>query len=295
MTIIYTALLLTLYVYNFNLFMDLLEDEEEFEEANNNLPNNRYNLSHFLVNSTSDDEEIGESSAIEEFTNDPVNDFESSCAVTLFAIERTVKVRDRDHFVLRRRSLINGILIFEHYVLTAAELVQDIRETLVLKTAEDVVRVSRIFIIDGTNIAILKLCRRVISVPSCEFAYEQVSPQSNCSSIPSVITSRTFSGSVKDVAQFYGTSVPCPDKLVTSFCCFRSSQTICDSNKGTGIVSGTNVLGVITGSHNNCESESISYFTPIVGLIHFKIQRAITSSLGCENCADLSNRIPERI
>lgn len=295
MTIIYTALLVTLYFYNFSLFIELIEDEEEDEQGSNDLLNNRFNLSHFLANSTSyddDDELIGESVPVEELSSDLVNDFESSCAITLYAIERTVKVRDRDHFVLRKGSLINAVLIFENYLLTAADLIQDIEDTLVLKTIDDIVRVSRIFVVDGTNIAVLKLCRPVISVPSCEFSYEQVNPQASCSSIPSIITSRAFSG--KNVSRFYGTSVPCPDKLVSSFCCFRSSQALCHSSTGTGIISGSNVLGIITGSYR-CESESINYFTPITGLIHFKIHRAITSSLGCENCENLRSRIPERI
>lgn len=293
MSFIHIALLVSFLVYNLNQFLELNDEEEETDNSNHNLPNHRLNLSQYLTDSSSENEVTSESVPIDELTASPVSDLESSCAVSIFAIERTVKVKGKKHFVLREGSLMNGVLIFGYYLLTAADLVQSVRETLVLKMSKDIVRVSRIFIIDGTNIAVLKLCRKVVNVPSCGFAYEQVYPKSTCSSIPLAIKSDSFSYGGNSFSRLNGTSVPCPQKL-SSFCCFSSNQTVSHRDKGAGIFSGSSVLGIFTGDRS-CQTESINCFTPIKGRTHFKIHHAVSLSLDRENCRNLTGRIPEII
>lgn len=284
MSFLHIALLVSFLVYNLSQLLELNDEEEESDSSNHNLPNQRLNLSQYLSNSTSENEVTSESV--------PLSDLlEPSCAVSIFAIEKTVKMKDKEHLTLREGSLMNGALIFGYYLLTAADLVQSVQETLVLKMPKNVVKVSRIFIIDGTNIAVLKLCRKVVNVPSCGFAYEQVYPKSICSSIPLAIESDSFSYGGNSFSRLNGTSVQCPNKR-SSFCCFKANKNV--NNKGAGIFSGLNVLGIMTGEHS-CQAESVNCFTPIKGRTHFKIHHAVSLSLDRENCKNLTGRIPERI
>lgn len=301
MSFLYFVLLGALYVYNLNQLLELsgfIDEEEEVDDSNNhNLPN-RFNLTR---PSSSENEVTSESVPPDEFSDEfvnPENTIIESCAVAVFAVRKTVKVKNGVHFVLRKESLINGVLVFEHYLLTSADLVQNVSETLVLKTAKDIVRVSRIFIINGTNIAVLKLCRKVISIPSCRFAREPVCPKSTCSAIPPTITSDTFiRGGVIEprntISHIQGTSIQCPEKQSSS-CCFTSSQTRYPGYKGAGVFSGSNVIGIITGKQSS-EAKYVNYFTPIEQEIQFKIYHAITLSLDCENCANMSGRLLQRI
>lgn len=231
----------------------------------------------------------------------------SSCAISFFTVESTNRVKDKNgevqtRVVLQKGSLKNAVLVMNgHFLLTAADLVQNTQKPLVVKQDNNsLVRVSRIIIIDGTNIALLKLCTKVTRVPYCNILPEQMCTTSTCSAIPPSIVSNAFNATgvanarpQTTITQLQGTTVPCTDNLSSS-CCFTSSQTLCPGDKGAGVVSGQTVVGIITGN-NNCQPQAVYSYTPIQGATTQKLYNGVTRSLDCIKCASLNQSTPEII
>lgn len=232
--------------------------------------------------------------------------FGSSCTIPLFAVNKTKTVFDQFgekqmQITLQKRSLTNAVLVMHgHFLLTAADLVKNTKKQLVVKeTGSGFVQVSRIIVINGTNIALLKLCRKVTTVSACRILPKEFCTTSTCSAAPPSITSHTLTkGGIVNamlepsVTQLKGSTVPCPENLASSSCCFTSNQTLCQGDKGAGIFSGLNVFGIITGN-NSCQPQSAYAYTPIQGEITQKIFYGVAKSLDCVSCKKVPQTAPQ--
>lgn len=235
--------------------------------------------------------------------------FGASCAIAIYTISRTVAVKDkfkgtRYRVALKPGSLINAALLMDgRYMVTKASLLQNqgnVLDFCVKGDGRNIIRVSNVFYIDGTDIAVLKLCRKITRVPSCNIPMTSICPTNACSSIPPNIQSYAFRSRMinkypeQTITQLQGVTTACPTNITGSSCCFTSSQIPCDSDVGGPVVDGTNLLGILTDNYN-CQAQSSYRYTPVTQFVALKIYYAVSISLGCENCANLGPRVAQRI
>lgn len=234
----------------------------------------------------------------------------ASCAIGLFFVEKVVQVKSKNKFnnknqqriILEKGSLTNCVSMFGgHYLITAASLVQNVQKPMVVKQSQTtLIRVKRVIIISGTNIALLRLCRKVTRVPSCTIAREQICPTTNCPAPGTTLQgysyrSREYNPNPENtITQLQGNHVECPSNVQSSNCCFTSSQTLCQNDKGAGIYSSSNLIGIIS-SDNNCQAQQIYSYEKINSFAALKLYYGMTLTLDCDNCKYLPYITPEYI
>lgn len=272
-------------------------------------------VTEYITNSTLDNENSEVIDPVNHrFGNGPSATVGSSCVIPIFEVERTEWVnnnkknkfgigKQRLRVILTKASAINGNLMFEgKWIITLANNVRNIRRQLVVKqTATQVVKISRIYIIEEYGIALLKVCRKITRIPFCDIDREQVCPTSICAPLPRSVTMEAYRQKLynpqpdQSITSGTGDVVPCPQNRA-GMCCFRSRQTICQSDAGGGVFNGRNIVGLVN-SDGTCQPQDVVYFTALTGPAIMRVYRAVTtgSALDCENCANLPLRYPEFI
>lgn len=273
------------------------EDQQQFFYANEE-PDDTENTVNYTFDSETVDHRLGTGQSAPHG---------SSCTIPLFAVNKTETVIENSgekqmQVTLQKKSLTNAVLVMNgHFLLTAADLVKNTQKQLVVKqNGDSLVQVSRIILINGTNIALLKLCRKVTTVSPCRILPKEFCTTSTCSAVPPSITSHSFTkGGIVNatletsITHLKGRTVPCPANLgSSSSCCFTSNQTLCQGNKGAGIFSGLNVFGIITANYT-CQPQSAYAYTPIQGEITQKIFYGVVKSLDCVSCKKVPQTAPQ--
>lgn len=280
---------------------EFLYDEEGFEDTTEFIPTPEI-LENVLV-----DDNITE--AVDpldhRFGGGQPASVQSSCGIAIFVVERFTVQKNKfgktqNRAVLRKGSLINGILTMDgHYIFCPLDQVRNMQNALVVKDTNSIVRVIQIVSIPGYNIALLKLCRRVTRIRACNIQQSQVCPASACSTLPAniIFTAYNGGGAVNkrpdsSITQGQGRIVPCPSNIPSTSCCFTSNQIPCQGDKGAGVYApgGAQVCGIMDGTYS-CQSQPIYSFTPIAGQPTQQIFYGVSRTLGCPNCRTAS-KIP---